>query len=70
MGKTHHNHNNYAGTPFEPCLNYERDFDPKKKALVQVMLVEFGRMVEIEDETADDGSVTMVKRVLQKKETI
>ena len=62
--------NNYADTPFEPCLHYERDFDPEKKAPMHTMSVEFGKMVEIEDESDDDGNPTMVKRVLQKKETI
>ena len=34
--------NKYTGTPFEPYLNYERDFDPEKKAPTYIMLVECG----------------------------
>ena len=33
------------------------------------MSVEYGRMVEVEDNTQDNG-ISMVKRVLQNKETI
>ena len=29
MGQPHQN--NYADTPFEPFLHYEKDFDPDKK---------------------------------------
>ena len=70
MGQPHQN--NYVDTPFKPCLYYKRYFDPEKKAPMHTMLVEFGKMVEIEDESDDDGNPAMVKQVLQlqKKETI
>ena len=62
--------NNYADTPFKQCLHYDRDFDPEKKAPMHTILVEFGKMVEIKDESDDDSNPAMVKWVLQKKETI
>ena len=68
MGQPHQN--NYADTHFEPCLHYKRDFDLDAKAPMHTMTVEFGKMVEIEGEDDDDENVAMVKKVLQKKETI
>ena len=68
MGQPHHN--NYADTSFEPCMQYKRDFYPEKEAPLHTMSVEFGKMVEIEDEINDNGNVAMVKQVLQKQENI
>ena len=51
------------------CIR-KRNFDLEKKAPMHTMTVKFREMVEIEDEFDDAGNTTMVKRVLQKRETV
>ena len=53
----------YSGNPFESALNYEMDFDPKKKAVEHTMSVAYGKVIEIEGKDS-------IRKILERKETI
>ena len=61
--------NEYQGNAFDPALTYEMEFDPNKKALMANLMVEYTKMMEVEDDNASNG-VRQTTRMMQSKETI
>ena len=47
--------NEYGGNAFDPVLTYEMEFDPAAKAPMANLMVEYTKMMEVEDDTTDCG---------------
>lgn len=58
-------------SPYKPCLNYKRDFDPDKKISEHIMVVKFTRSLEVQ-KTQDYGTIIAVpiNWIIQRKELI
>ena len=54
----------YQGNLFKPGLNYGMDFDPKKKALMYNIVVEYTKTMEVKY-TSTDGGFSEMRRMIQ-----